>query len=400
MKTILLILGGAIITALSASGQINYSYSDNFSATCNETDNLDLAQTYIYLHNDSIIIEDVINNQCCPEFALKISEVINDSLFITFSDTTSMMCDCMCDYDVRINAGKLPMENLIVVYNGKAFLVNSYDSIVVESKIWSNLSGGYGVEMVVCCYSTTFLKIETDPLINTPDEKQLLASTDSLKTWEKIAYIKESDKKIYFRDLDNHQGLLYDFEASIGDTINIVNYSQNFDPDTIVVQVKDIDSVNYLGVQRQRFEIQDIHGNHKDYWITGIGSMNGLLNPCIEITGGFRELLCVHNHEMLIYMNSERMTCYMDDDNLTAADDYDIEEIEVFPNPSSGLIHIDYNGEKNDLTYSIISPAGQLIFYGKLNDRTINVNLETGFYILRINDKDKLIFEEKLLITK
>jgi hypothetical protein len=58
-----------------------------------------------------------------------------------------------------------------------------YDSIMVESKLWSVLSGGYVAEMEECCYQTTFIKFAVDTQINTIDEKQVLISTDSLKTW-------------------------------------------------------------------------------------------------------------------------------------------------------------------------------------------------------------------------
>lgn len=395
-----MIFGLVTFTIISAFSQTSYSYSDDFTAICNGSENLKSNKTRIYLKNDSIIIEDVIYNQCCPEFALKISDVVNDSLLIVFSDTTTiMMCDCMCDFDIEINAGKTPLESLTVIYNGVGFLLKNYDSIVVESKLWSNLSGGFGVEMAECCHSTTFLEIKTDPLINTIDEKQILASTDSLKTWTKIGNIKESGKKIYFRDLENNQGLLYDFGVSEGDIINIVNYAQNIDLDTIVVRVENIDTIEYMGIQRQRFEVQDTLSGQKDYWISGIGSVKGLLNPCLQLCGGFRELLCVNDEGVQIYQNPDRMSCYIDD-NTTGINDYGINDFNVYPNPSNGFISVDYSDEITDLSYNIINTVGQLVDSGNLKDKKIGVNLETGLYILRIKKKDRLIFEDKLLITK
>lgn len=398
MKTIMILVLVAI-TYSSVFSQSEYNYSDNFTAFCNELDNLNSCPTYVYLKNDSIIIKDKINNQCCPGFELKISEIENDTLFVLFIDTATMLCDCVCDYDITLNVGKILGESLTLIFNGETFQINSYDSIMVESKIWSNLSGGYGVEMVECCYSTTFLKIETDPLINTIDEKQILASTDSMRTWSKIGNVKESGGKIYFRDLNNNQGLLYDFGAKKGDIINIVNYAQNIDLDTITVRVEDIDTIEYLGIPRQRFEVQNTLGGQKDYWITGIGSIKGLLNPCFEIAGGFRELLCVHDNSVQIYQNSDRMKCYMDN-NSTGINEFVINDFSIYPNPSTGFINVGYSGEIIDLAYSIFNTYGQLIDSGNMPDKTISVNLETGLYILRIKNKDSVIFEDKLLITK
>jgi hypothetical protein len=207
----------------------------------------------------------------------------------------------------------------------------TYDSIVTESKTWSNLSGGYGVEMVECCYSTTYLKIEIDPLINTIDEKQILASTDSLQNWVKIGNIKETDRKIYFRDLHNNQGLLYDFGASIGDTVKVVNYAQEIDPDTIIVYIEKIETIEYLGVQRQRFKVKNSLSGQYDYWITGIGSVKGLLNPCFDIPGGFRELLCVHNEGIQVYQNPNRLTCYINDTCTKPIADFNYYILESYP---------------------------------------------------------------------
>ena len=280
-----------------------------------------------------------------------------------------------------------------------SFTQITYDSIVSESKVWSNLSGGYGVEMVECSYSTTFLKIETDPLINTVDEKQILASTDSMRTWSKIGNVKESGKKIFFRDLDNNQGLLYDFGVKKGNIINIVNYAQSIYLDTITVRVENIDTIEYLGIPRQRFEVQDTLGGQKDYWITGIGSIKGLLNPCLEIVGGFRELLCVYDNDFQIYQNYDRMKCYMDNHS-TSINDSEIIDFSVYPNPSTGFINLDNLGVKIDLDYFIYNIYGQLVASGNIQDNTISMILKDGLYILRIRNNNKVIFEDKLLINK
>lgn len=292
---------------------------------------------------------------------------------------------------------KLTLGFIFTIYL-TSFSQITYDSIVTESKIWSTLSGGFGVEMVECCYQTSFVKFEIDPLINTIDEKQVLISTDSLKTWTKVGNIKESDKKIYFRDAENKQGLIYDFGATEGSIIYLVNYYNDSYEDTIQVRIDKIDTINYQGIDRRRFEV--IYNSGRiDYWIEGIGSTKGILNSCLILDGGFRELLCVHENNSLIYQNEERKTCYMDD-NLTGIDKYADKDFKVYPNPSKGSIIIDYSGEINNLSYSICNSIGQIIDSDYINNKEFRVNLETGLYILRIKDKNKLIFEDKLLITK
>lgn len=412
------------------------------------------------------------------------------------------------DFQLMIN-GKEYLENDFLTVTGEIHVkhdwnddvfyeieIDGYDSIMVESKTWSNLSGGYGVEMVECCYSTTFLKIETDPFINTIDEKQILASTDSLQSWSKIGNIKESGKKVYFRDLENNQGLLYDFGASVNEIVKVVNYAQDIELDTIVVRVEKIDTIEYLGIQRQRFEVKDTLSSQIDYWITGIGSIKGLLNPCLELCGGFRELLCVHDDGSQIYQNPNRLTCYINDtctkpianfdyyilesypiqidlestaqyadsiiwkaisaysfrdsifgsgeniriqnpylfevlrpdcegcvstisftqivinecgkdsisievpvENFTAIETITSDLIKLYPNPTNDYVNIDYFGETKKLRYSIINSTGQTVDSGLLKGKRIDLDLELGLYILQISSNNKLIIEDKILIT-
>ena len=98
--------------------------SDNFSANCiGDLKSIGKsAGPSITIENDSVIINIVQNMQCCPMFNLSISEIANDTLFVTFYDTTSFYCNCMCDFEIRISAAELTSQNINVVhYNGKAY---------------------------------------------------------------------------------------------------------------------------------------------------------------------------------------------------------------------------------------------------------------------------------------
>ena len=185
----------------------------------------------------------------------------------------------------------------------------SYDSLVDTTKIWSNVTGSYGADMQEHMNRTTFIKFEVDTALNTIDEKQVLVSSDSLKTWTKVGNIKEVEQKIYFRNLKNEQGLLYDFSAKVGDSIKTVNKFLEL-RDSITFKVLKIDTVNYFGIDRKRLELNDILSGCTDYWIEGIGSESGLLRPALCVAGGFSKLLCVYQQLNQIYQNSQRNTCY------------------------------------------------------------------------------------------
>ena len=274
-----------------------------------------------------------------------------------------------------------------------------YDSIMVESKLWSVLSGGYVVEMEECCYQTTFIKFTVDTQINTIDEKQVLISTDSLKTWTKIGSIKESEQKIYFRDLENNQGLLYDFGIEVGEIVKIVNYSINLNNDTIVVKVKDIDTLNYLGIDRKRIEVIDTLEGQTDIWIEGIGSEKGLLNPCLLISGGFRELLCVYNNSNQIYQNLKRMTCYLEDIPI-GIQEVELKGINFLLNQINGIITIEGINQVRGLELKIFNSLGQQIHNEKINNNILQLDLNRGIYVLSITDNGTPIYVQKLIICE
>ena len=276
----------------------------------------------------------------------------------------------------------------------KGFSQN-YDSLVVYSKLWSNLSGGLGGNRNECCRMTTFLKFAFDTSINTIDEKQVLESTDSMKTWEKIGTIKESNKKIYFRDLKNNQGLLYDFSAKKGDSLKLVNYSNGLS-DTILCKVMNIDTLDYYGIKRKRISLSYDY-SLIDNWIEGIGSENGLLNPCIFIVGGFRELLCVHKNTDAIYLNTKRNTCYIKNENV-GFELFKNPKIRIYPNPTSGEFIIDGIEITQGIELSIYNTSGLLIQKQNLLTKNIKLNLEKGFYILILKMNNEIIFKQKILI--
>jgi len=68
-----------------------------------------------------------------------------------------------------------------------------------------------------------------------------------------------------------------------------------------------------------------------------------------------------------------------------------IEELMLYPNPSTSLIHINYEGkiEKGQL-YSL---DGKMVLEIELNDKTIPVQ-PSGVYFLRIgSDSKRLVFQ-------
>jgi hypothetical protein len=258
------------------------------------------------------------------------------------------------------------------------------------------VSGYYGGDMNEHVRETIFIKFALDPTINTLEEKQVLVSNDSLKTWTKVGTIKEVEQKIYFRNLDNNQGLLYDFSLKQGDSIKSVNTSALF-RDTITFRVVKIDTINYFGINRKQFEVVDVLSRMTDYWIEGIGSTEGLLRPTFGMTGGFMKLLCVHENSIQIYQNLDWNTCY-ESKEVAGIECINKLKVYAYPNPTSGKISLEGLNESQNINMSVYNILGTQIYKRNVTTKDIQLNLGKGIYILSFEEKDNFIYKQIITI--
>lgn len=183
-----------------------------------------------------------------------------------------------------------------------------YLPIINESNNWSVVSGGMGAIMKVCCVETNHYRFEGDTTIQTIDYKKILSSTDSInQIWKTIGFIREDkvQKKVWLRDLENQEGLVYDFDLSLGEEITLYNpffWEEN------TYQVAKIDSILIQSQFRKTITLKI--GGWEEKWIEGIGSEFGIINSNIlGLAGGFSELLCFSDNEIQ-YINPKFQTCH------------------------------------------------------------------------------------------
>lgn len=204
------------------------------------------------------------------------------------------------------------MKQTLLVLTFLIFVINGYSQkyhpIVNETNNWSVVSGGIGAILKVCCVETNHYKFEGDTTIQTTDYIKILSSTDSInQTWETIGFIREDtiQKKVWIRDLENQEGLVYDFDLSLEEEITLYN---PFFWDTITYKVSEIDSILIQTEFRKTFILNN--GSWEEKWIEGIGSEFGIVSSNIfGLAGGFRELLCFSDNNIL-YVNPKFETCH------------------------------------------------------------------------------------------
>jgi len=194
---------------------------------------------------------------------------------------------------------------LILVINGYS---QDYYPIVKEANNWSVVSGGIGAILKVCCVETNHYRFGEDTLVQSNNYKKILSSTDSInQNWEIIGFIREDtiQKKVWLRNLENEEGLIYDFDLTLGKEITLYN---PFFWETNTYQVTKIDSILLQTEYRKVYTLSI--GGWEEQWIEGIGSKFGIVNNNIfGLVGGFRELLCFSDSETE-YINPKFQTCH------------------------------------------------------------------------------------------
>lgn len=169
---------------------------------------------------------------------------------------------------------------------------------------------------------------------------------------------EDSFKKVFFRDQYGDR-ILYDFSLSIGDSINYT-----FAGYTLFIT--DIDSVLILNKYRKRFL-----NNSGEYWIEGIGSLQGLTLNAYPHLGDdiyLRELVCFTENDTLKYLNSNYTTCYPIITGISENDLQDETEINIYPNPCNDCFTIYARGDNfKNAEIRVINVSGELIFCEKVN---------------------------------
>lgn len=172
---------------------------------------------------------------------------------------------------------------------------------------------------------------------------------------------------------DTTMRVLYDFDLAVGDTA----YMQNglIEPPSWPAQVMNIDTVSVGGFARRRFELSG-----GDTWVEGIGSLQGLLRPFLEIFENEYALdqFCGE------YITADQMP-YTSCLPLLLAEARPHPANTIYPNPSDGTFSI--TGLKPGASYRITDARGVDVFAGQMNAASTTIAMKdaaSGLYLLRI----------------
>lgn len=207
--------------------------------------------------------------------------------------------------------------------------------------------------------------------------------------------IRSEEKRFYFYDEGlNKDVLILDFDAKVGDTIFSNKYYNYF--------VDSIDTVLVNNTYRKRLFVSSDFLNpggfgFKLIWIEGIGNINYGIKGLYTSSMGFYQNFCGFSEKGIrVYPpNSVSVEC---ERALVPVINFDIKNINVFPNPTNNFILIDDANFKYNRNCKLYDTFGKLVADLEINNNRISLeNIQGGMYILYLVDKNNNIHLGKIV---
>lgn len=253
-------------------------------------------------------------------------------------------------------------------------------------------------------YSSSTLKLSGDTVIdNLTYQKFWISADENQQEWDfHGGLIRETEEgQVYYkRFFEVGEGLVYDFSAEEGDTLEIYNSQIMFDPVSMIVM--SVDSVLTNDGYHKRLYLESPEFSGGETWIEGIGSIYGIINSCLGIFGGAcgnYELLCYEQDGELIYRHEDFTACYVSTVGVLEPM-FEADEFRLFPNPAKVYITIKLpvEGEKTIYIYDFF---GQMVYVTKTPEENLNLDVSefaNGTYFIHIKDSHGNTHHDKIII--
>lgn len=271
--------------------------------------------------------------------------------------------------------------------------------IVVENKIWSNVLENCLPEGNV--YTTFYHRFEGDTVLDGKTYKKVLIAEDEyyLDWFFYGSYVREENGMVYLREYLGEEGLIYNFNLQLGDTVTIQN---PLAPDGLLLTLTEIDSVETIDGYRKRWKLEKDAFSIPEYWIEGIGSQSGVLNSGTIVFGalcGAYTLLCEKENDVTIYQNPDYGTCFFVLLDVGSNNEKREKTFELRNSPNSDRILILFNGNEEKML-RITSLTGNEVLKVKTNDRQLQLSTSdfvSGLYVITLIQNGELYSEKVLL---
>ncbi|MGB4846391.1 MAG: T9SS type A sorting domain-containing protein, partial [Saprospiraceae bacterium] len=223
----------------------------------------------------------------------------------------------------------------------------------------------------------------------------LRAYSEYSEIWEATGtFIRDVNNRVYEYSGGIDQ-IIYDFNLMEGDTFHLGDSSYPMD-----LLVTDTDSIALLnGVLKKRLILEAIDPSGEVIasdivWIEGIGNLQGLFTNYLPWSADWDPsyILCVRWNDNVVYDDPDIESCWMMTTSINDPIDYDQP---VFPNPTSGLIHI--SGNEKEVPYELYDLQGMKIKSGVCRNGEVLIENE-GMYFLKLFWKNKWEIKKVIVI--
>ncbi len=206
---------------------------------------------------------------------------------------------------------------------------------------------------------------------------------------------EDSLKHVYFKDTLGTETLLFNFNLTIGDSIDIYAGS----PYTFYAFVDSIDSVFIYNGFRKRFLLS--HHPPTGYYyplIEGIGMNYGLLGNAYGSICIYDQLKAYYYLNIMSY-STDTTTTLRSCSIINVPEIPSNDLISLFPNPVIDRFNIVFEKEFMNYSVEIYNVLGKNVYTSELinNQQSISINLSSGIYFVKVSDRRKQ-FMEKLIV--
>lgn len=264
-------------------------------------------------------------------------------------------------------------------------LIPLSQEIVDSTKMWSCMEEH--CQSWGSTYSTNYLRFDKDTIINDTSYKKVWISEDeNYEQWNFYgAYIREENRRIYYRQMFGEEGLIYDFNLEVGDSVLVDNPRAVGE---IYLFLAEIDSIETEYGYQERWRLVSNEYPDNEYWIRGIGSETGILNSSTGIFGGLcglYTLLCEKENDQMVYLNPEYESCYL---YTTGSMELQKPDNMFFIQANSNRVSLTFNDQ--DLSNKIIVLSdieASIIYKTQTKDVTSNISMlnnPAGIYIITV----------------
>lgn len=205
--------------------------------------------------------------------------------------------------------------------------------------------------------------------------------------------VRDDHGKWYFRPPgDSLEHLVYDFSLQPGDTAQMYTLINQMEVTMIVDGMDTITMQN--GVQRRRL-MMNTQSAFPEEWIEGIGSNVGLMNAGYQIFDAGFQLICFHQRDTLIYLNSPNNTCWY-----AGINESGINPIQLSPNPAHDFVDISLEHYETGVTLSVTDELGRVMIQARPLQHDLRLpigNLSPGLYLIEVHS-GQTIYRKKLIV--